>query len=214
MSARVNLLPPEIAERAAARRIRTYSVLGVVVFAVLLGGLYVLKLGAVEQARSERDDAQMRVVQLEQRIAALDEYRVLAERLDNGNALLTAAMADEISWARVLNDLSLAFPNSASLETLTAEMVDAEPPAEGELVDGQPVGSVVFTGYSVERFAPGVESVLVDFEDAQGFFNSYFTNAAKDERGDTEVTSFNSYVRLDDAARTDRYADGLPEEVN
>jgi hypothetical protein len=214
MSARVNLLPPQIAERKKSRRIAQLSTVSVAVVACALGGVYVGKLGDVEAARVERDDAQSKVTALQQQVAALDEYRQLDNRLATGNTLLAAAMADEVSWARVLNDLSLAFPNSGSMESLTAELADdTAVPTEGQVADGAPVASVVFTGYSVERFAPGVQSVLVDFENARGFFNSYFTNAATEERGSTEVTNFNGYVRLDEGVRTNRYVEGLPEEV-
>jgi hypothetical protein len=54
--------------------------------------------------------------------------------------------------------------------------------------------------------------VLSRFDDADGFFDSYLTTAAEEERGDSEVTNFVGRVRLDGDAYTHRYDDGLPEE--
>lgn len=216
MSARVNLLPPQIAERKRARRVAQLSTASVACVALALGTGYVAKLDAVEASLAQRDDAQGRVSTLQQRVAALDEYRQLDHRLAAGNDQLAVAMADEVSWARILNDVSMAFPSTGSLESLAGDLVkDEDPtvPPEGKVADGDPVGSIVFTGYSVERFAPGVESVLVDFDEARGFFGSYLATANSMDRADTEVTNFNGHVRLDEDVRTNRYVDGLPEEV-
>ncbi|MGI8575665.1 MAG: PilN domain-containing protein [Egibacteraceae bacterium] len=216
---KVNLLPPEIAERQRAKKITTLSVALVAVWIFVLGGLYMLKLSDVAAAAETRDQAQAEVVELQAELATLEPVRQLAERLDTHNTLLASAMANEISWARVLNDLSLAFPANASLTSLTAS-VQAE--AEGEVaaapVEGAPdfgaeVAQLGFTGYSVERYAPGVESVLVDFAEARGFFHSYLAAANEAEIGETEVTDFNGSVELNRKAYTNRYADGLPPEV-
>ena len=215
MSARVNLLPPQLAERKKARRVAQASTASVACIALALGAGYVAKVNAVEEARGDRDRVQAGVVALERQVAALDEYRQLANRLHAGNAMLAAAMETEVSWARVLNDLSMVFPSSGSMESLTAELTPVleSEPLPGAVVDGDPVASLVFNGYSVERFSPGVEAILVDFDGAEGFYDSYLTNAATEEKGDTEVTKFTGRVRLDEHARTNRYVDGLPKEI-
>lgn len=213
MSARVNLLPREIAADTRVRTVARMSTLGVVVVVAVLGGLYLLQLQQVADAEREREDAQQRITQAEQRLAALDEFRVLKERYDARQALLAHAMADEISWARILNDLSLAFPSDASLVTLDAEAQQPDEPADGEVVFGDRVGQISASGYSLERYAPGVESVLMDFDGARGFFNSYLQTATATELGGNEVTNFNGTVDLDADAYTQRYVDGLPPEV-
>ncbi len=217
---KVNLLPPEIAERQRAKRITRLSLALVAVWIFVLGGVYMLKLSDVAAAAEALDKAQAEVVTLESELATLEPFRQLAEQLDTHNTLLASAMEKEISWARVLNDLSLAFPANASLTSLTASVL-AE--AEGEAattttVGGAPdfgaeVAELGFTGYSVERYAPGVESVLVDFAQARGFFHSHLAAANEAEIGETEVTDFNGSVELNRRAYTNRYVDGLPQEV-
>ena len=211
---KVNLLPREHAEETRARRVSrlSYTALGVVVLA--LGGVYANEWNNVRVAEQDRDDAEAEVARLEAELAELEEYRQIAEMLEAREATLAAAMSDEIAWARILNDLSLAFPSDASLESLSATATEPPELAEGDLDPGDPVGEVTVTGYSIERYAPGVESVLIDFEGARGFFNSFLQTASAEDRADSEITNFNGTINLDDDALTDRYVDGLPAEVD
>ena len=215
MSARVNLLPREIAERARTRRTASWTILAVGLFAVALFGVYLLKVGQVNDAEDERDAAQATVTQLEAEKATLQEFADLDAEVTERNTLLAAAMATEISWARALNDLALTFPASSSLTGLTAGMEGAAAADSAAEPDANPrsIASMTFKGYSVERFAPGVERVLLKFSDVGMFFNSYLETAAVEERGNTRVTAFDGSLVLTEDARTGRYVNGLPPEA-
>ncbi|MBA2530080.1 MAG: hypothetical protein H0V19_09025 [Euzebyales bacterium] len=78
---------------------------------------------------------------------------------------------------------------------------------------GDSIASLEFTGYSVERLAPGVQGALGRFNGVPSFFNTYLTTAAEEERGTTEVTNFAGAVQLGENGYTGRYADGLPPEA-
>ena len=223
--AQVNLLPPEITVHRRQRRIAAFSIGLLIAYLGALGLLYVLKLEAVNAARAARDDTQQEVAVLQAEAESLQEYQVLADNVENAETLLTAAMDRELSWARILGDLALAFDQQSSLVGVQA--ASTEPGVEdvatstegtgqtdgaGEIDPGTPVAQVEFTGYSVDRFAPGVEDVLSKFDESAGFFDSYLDTAAEMERGDSEVTDFVGRVKLDDGAYTHRYDDGLPEE--
>ena len=217
MSARVNLLPREIEERARTRRSASWTIAGVAVFAALLGVVYLGKLGAVNGAREERDAAQGRVTELEAELATLQEFAELDREVKARNELLAAAMATEISWARTFNDLALTFPASSSLTGLEATALggaSAEPTAQQpENVSPGTVATLTFNGYSVERYAPGVERVLIKFSDVGMFTNAYLSQAATELIEGTLVTAFNGSLEMTEDARTGRYADGLPPEV-
>lgn len=224
MSARVNLLPREIEERARTRRSASWTILGVALFAVVLAGIYFMKLGAINDAEAERDDAQAQVTQLEAQKATLQQFADLDAEVKERNTLLAAAMATEISWARAFNDLALTFPASSSLTGLEAS-VEGTTAAAGGAASGsagsgaaadanaRSIASMEFEGYSVERYAPGVERVLLKFSDVGMFFNSYLTTAATELRAETSVTTFNGSLQMTDDARTGRYAEGLPPEA-
>lgn len=209
-SVRVNLLPREIEERRVGRRVAGFSVFGVVLVVALLGLLYFMKVTELRAAEEEREVVQSQVDALNAEIAELAQYRQLAEELEARNALLATAMADEVSFARVLNDLALAFPNNSSLRTLTATLQEPVAPTGA----AEPaVLSLTFNGYSVERYAPGVETVVVEFDRVPMFFRTFVTTAQQEEIADTGVTGFSGSVHLSDEAQTKRYADGLPEGV-
>jgi hypothetical protein len=210
MSVRVNLLPRELEERKAARRVTRLSALSVVLVVAILGLLYVMKLNELAEAEEAREVVRAEVAQLEARVAELEQYARLADELEARNALLVEAMRDEVSFARVLNDLSLAFPSSSSLVSLNANLQEPTAPAGA----GEPsLVNLDINGYSVERYAPGVETVLVEFDKVPIFFHSFVSTAGLEEIGDTDVTSFTGSVQLNEGSRTGRYDNGLPEGV-
>ena len=217
MSARVNLLPREIAERARTRRTASWTVGAVAVFAALLGLLYLAKLGDVNAAREERDATQALVDERQAELAGLQEFAELDRQVTARNELLSAAMATEISWARVFNDLALTFPGSSSLLTLKAAVEGADETGEAGAGTVDPnsrsIASLTFEGYSVEQFAPGVERVLLKFSDVGMFFNSFLSTATTEDRNGTLITRFVGEFQLNKDARTGRYAEGLPPEV-
>ena len=214
MTARVNLLPREIAERARTRRTASWTIGAVAAFAALLGVLYLFKLGQVDQAGEERDAAQAEVTRLEAQKATLQQFADLDAEVKERNTLLAAAMATEISWARAMNDLALTFPASSSLTALSAGMQGVETQGATTTSNNpRAIASMSFEGYSVERFAPGVERVLLKFSDVGMFFNSYLTTAAVELRDTTAVTAFDGSLLMSPDARTGRYADGLPPEA-
>jgi Tfp pilus assembly protein PilN len=208
MSVKVNLLPRELAETVRERRLVNLTIVGVLAFVVLLSLLYVLKLLDVNAAREDRDIAQAEVTRLEARVAELEQFRVLADELENRNTLLATAMAGEVSWSRILNDLSLTFPANSSLRALSGSTAALDPAGTPVATSG--IGNLTFNGYSVEEYAPGVESVLIEFDKVQAFFNVFLSTAAQEEIGGTEVTTFDGTVLLDEDARTGRYEQGLP----
>lgn len=213
-SVSINLLPRELADRARARRVTQSTVAAVVVLVGLMGGGYALRMAEVGGAEAARDAAQTEVTRLQADVAQLAEYAELADVMETRNTLLASAMEREIAFSEVLNNLSLAFPANASLQTLliTAEGTEVQTPP-GEIDFGESVARAEFSGYSVERYSPGVETVLVDFDRVHTFFNTFLTTASEDVIADTDVTNFNGSAALDRDAYTGRYADGLPPEA-
>ncbi|AXV06462.1 Type IV pilus biogenesis protein PilN [Euzebya pacifica] len=213
MSVRVNLLPREFEERSRQRRMVGVGVLVVAAWAALLAFVLLGQLGAVNDAKDERDTAQAEVNRLQAEVQSLAAFQDLADRLNATNAILTTAMDEEVSWAQILNNLALSVPTTASLTTFDGALNEGAPAANEVFTenDAADVGFLNVSGYSTERFAPGVESVLLRFGQVDSFFQQYLSNAAQAEIGDVGVTNFDAEVRLDEDNRTGRYADGLPE---
>lgn len=238
---RVNLLPPEVAQRARQRRIAGLVAGLLAAYLLLLGALYAVKLSQVGEARRTRDAAQSEVSRLTDQFATLQEYRTLqADRLAR-NDLLAAAMADEVGVARLLNELALVVPPASSLRTLalnleqTADVVAAAPapapsvsPSPGATVaptaapipvptpsptEPATIGELTYEGYTVEGYAPGVQALLAGVAQVPAVTDPFATAAQVEELGGTEVTAFTGLADVDERAYTRRYAEGLPTGI-
>ncbi len=218
MSVRVNLLPREFEERSRARRMAALGVLVVLVWVALLAVLLLAKLSAVGDARETRDAAQARVNQLQAEVDALAAFQQLADQVNANNEVLIAAMGGEVSWSTVMNNVALTMPTTSSLTALDGELIDVlagQAPGGDVFVENDlpDVGFLTLNGYSVERFAPGVEAILLRFGEVESFFQQFLSDATADDISGVGVTTFTAEVRLDEGSRTGRYVDGLPEET-
>ncbi|WP_370325033.1 hypothetical protein [Euzebya sp.] len=210
MSVRVNLLPPAERGRAGARRANALLVLLVLVFCAALAFVFVMKQGAVDDAVADRDTAQREVNDLQAQVDALSAFQALADELATGNTTLMTAMSGEIAVARLLNDVALSLPSTASLTDLAVAR-DVTADVAGEVTLGENVATLQLSGYSIERYAPGVEGVLLQFDQVNGLTVTYLNTANANEIGDVGVTDFDATGLLTDEIFTGRYDEGLPE---
>lgn len=74
------------------------------------------------------------------------------------------------------------------------------------------IGLLAFDGYSTEQYSPGVESVLLQVDQADRIDGPYVTAAQIEQIGTTDVTGFSGNADIGAAAYTDRYRTGLPAE--
>jgi hypothetical protein len=235
---RVNLLPPEIANRARQRRAVRLTIAALVLYAVLLGLVYYARLQQVNDARVQRDADAAEVTRLQTELAALAPYRELVDERQERDAALAQAMAEEVSLARVLNEVALQFPANSSLTALSVDLrvpevpvapapapaptpadpaapvtADAAAPVTIAPVTGeQPIiGLVTYAGYTVDRYAPGIEGLLQSVDRVPAFVDTFVTAAQIEVLGEGEVTSFSGTSDIDANAYTRRYEEGLPE---
>jgi hypothetical protein len=210
----VDLLPREEGRQQLLRRRAGIAGLAVATLWTALGAAALAQLAVVDQRREDRDAAAQRAAAARAEVAALAVFQRMADEAVAGNRVLAAAMADEVSWAELLVDLSRGVPDSASFTELDAQLVDdQEDGVAGDvfvLTDREDVGVVTLSGYTTEVFTPGLQELLRRVGAIDGFFQEYISTAQVDAVGDVPVTRFSAEVRLDDAARTGRYLDGLP----
>ena len=110
-------------------------------------------------------------------------------------------MGGEASFAGILQDLSLVFPPSAELTSMSinlAEAVTAPAPGGDRLVYGR----ISATGEVVSGLSPGVERLLIDFSRAASFDNSYITSSSVNDDG---VATFSLETELGPEVLTRRY---------
>ncbi|HVM14961.1 MAG TPA: hypothetical protein VM287_11625 [Egibacteraceae bacterium] len=215
MTQTINLLPARYAERIAERRAAAVAGVALVALVVLLGLASVVQPRQLAQAESRREAEQARTAQLLAQRRALAPFRQVVDGIVGRERLLAAAMQTQVSWAQLFTSLSTTFPGGASLTSLTAESTlapfETAPPAKPGDED-RVIGSMTLKGYSVERFAPGVEQILQLLDGVRGLSRPRLQVGTADKIGARPVTTFDAVSLLDAAALTGRYADGLPPE--
>lgn len=174
--ARVNLLPPEVSRRSAQRRATMITAALLLLYLVLLGLLYAVKLVQVNEARAARDATQAEVAAVQSQLAALQPFRELDAQIQERNRLLAGAMASEVSVARLLNELSLTFPATSSLRALSVTLqppppADASPapaPAPGATPAPAPAPGATPAPEPVPSPAPGAAEAGVEADEPIG----------------------------------------------
>lgn len=201
MTARVNLLPGSVRERDAAGRQRIFA--GVIVLIVILGlGVATfLQRGILNDAEEELADAEAELVAATAEVNELAMYIDLEERLARTDSLLSSVMADEATLAGILQDVALVTPTSGAFTSMQITFDHEDPML---------VGTFAGTAEVLSSHAPGVERFLLQLERAAGFRNVYPGGSTIDEN---DIAEFPVTISLGPEYRTERYQDGLPEEL-
>ncbi len=203
MSVRVNLLPEETRARTRAARQRLIAAGVAVAVLAVLGGVYAglaMQLTAAEEELAAEQDAS---AALRAREAELVAYSRLQQRRDAADALLQDTLADEVSLAAVLQDTSLGLTDDAQLESFSATISPSEEPSGV-------VGTFTASARSLNAHAPGVERVLISFDQLTSFRELYLSSSTLEDPDDDVVTfTFDGQLTAD--LRTERYREGLPE---
>ncbi len=200
----INLLPPEAAQRATARR-KTAGliVLGVVYLAVLaLVALW--WQGKATDAEDDLDAQLAANARIEAEIASLSEVRALRSIYEDGVERLGAALATDIAWGRLLNDLARIIPDRLWLTSLTGTLQQIE---ENPFLLGQlSVNGVAFD-------YPDASSWLrvLDSEEWPAVGLGWVSSTNRAEIGESPVVNFTSVASLLDAARSNRVEERTPE---
>jgi type II secretory pathway component PulM len=210
MSVRVNLLPEATRQRDRTARQRL-GLAGVGALLVLgLGLAYWMQVNRVDAAVLARDEAQDRVQELQAQQDELQAFAELEQRVDEANNALVVAMGNEISYAGVLQDVAAVTPTETALTDLEVTVVDLAGP-DGERTR-RSIARVVASGESLLGHAPGVERILLELNKVGAFFDVFFTSSAADP-DEPEVSLFTVEIDLGEEAYTNRYRDGVPEEL-
>jgi Tfp pilus assembly protein PilN len=208
---RVNLLPPEIAERQKVRQVQIGVVAGVAIVAVGVGALAVQGRGGVSKAKDDLAAAQATQTSLQGQLNKLQFVTQTGELRDSAEATLTQATATEIHWSDYLADISVQIPSTMWV----TQMTFAENLTPGSLPSPdaapQQVGSLSIAATSLSSTQPqyvhnGVAAWLDAASKEKGFASPWFSNAQEAFIGSTKVSNFTSTVNLTSDALTKRCA--------
>lgn len=209
---RVNLLPPEIAERLAVRR-QQLAMIGTGLAAVAVVGVMFTQASAkVSQAEERKAEAQAAQVSLDRDLAKLKSVKDIYAQVDVAKKTLATAMRNEIRWSSYLHDLTLTIPENVWLNSLEMKMnesgVAASSGSGGEAaVLNQGLGTVTVTGSAFGHNE--VASWLESLSKQKGYSHPYFTKSEDRLLPDRVVVDFDSTVYVTEKALSGRYSKGL-----
>ena len=213
VSPRVNLLPPEIAERETLRRAQL-AMLGTGVAAVaVVGGLYLQASAKVSDARQDKAQAVAANAQLQAKLGDLATVKDVYAQVDAASKTLAIAMHYEVRWSTYLHDLTLTIPENVWLNRLEVKLNEAKSSAQAASAGGEnaPVfepglGTVKVSGsaFSHDDVAAWLESLAKQ----RGYADAYFTKS-EDRLEERIIVDFDSSAVVTDKARSNRYAKGL-----
>jgi len=204
----VNLLPPEIAEKAAFRRVQFGLGAAVLACFVVVGLLYLSAVGSVHSAQGDLDTATASGQNLQTQSAKYSEVTGVYARAAAAQTQLTAAMGDEVRYSQLLNDLSLSVPSNVWLKNLTYTS-SAGSAAAGAGTAALPgatpgIGTLNVTGvaFSHDDVAVWLESIAAQ----KTYVNPYFASSTEALLGTRKVVNFSSTATVTSVARSGRYS--------
>ncbi|NNF65512.1 MAG: hypothetical protein HKN07_14815 [Acidimicrobiia bacterium] len=198
----INLLPQESLEKVQARqRIARFVVYGIL-YLIVLGIITFIWQGRVGSAERRVEDETAINQQLERDVEALADARDLVARYDANVAIIDAALLNEVSWGRVLNDLARMLPDRVWLTTFAGATADT---GDGSL------GTVTVEGTAFD--VPDVSAWLrsLDSDRFPSVDGTWVSGVNVGLIGEIEVVSFSSATSLTFNAASDRRSSRVPE---
>lgn len=213
-TARVNLMPPEVAEVRRFRRVR-YGLGGAVLAAIgVVILLLLLALGSVSSAQQQVDKTQAEQSQLQGRLTRFNGVRQVYTQVAQGDAQLRSALSGEVQLSHYLNDLSLTVPQNVWLTNLSVTLdagsgtgSAAGAGAPGSAVARPGIGTLTATGSAFAH--EDVANWLETLGRQKGFADAYLSNSTEALIGQRRTVTFSSTATVTAAALSHRF-DRLP----
>lgn len=193
---RINLMPPTVAKRRAARRLSGLMGLAGVGLLAIFALVFTIQVVRLSGVRKELRAEQAKGSALQAEIGKLREFDELKKELDRKTSLLGELTAAEVRWSVVLADVSLVIPSDVWLTTFSATLSVAEPGAAEPA--GASIGQLQFGGTTFAH--TDVARWLTRLGDVAGFANPYLSTSTKGSIGSTDVVNFNSTADLSEKA--------------
>lgn len=177
----VNLLPPEIRQKAT---VRNQAILIGVAGAALIGLIIVLALLQSVALRSANSDLNAQIAinsGLEHQVADLQPYQDLAKALEAQQTVVKNALAYEVSWSSALRDLQLVLPDEMTILSFSGTVTaTAATPPTVPTGGGQPIiGSINLSGTAQGSLR--LARWLSKLEEVKGWGNPWMSSATKVE---------------------------------
>jgi Tfp pilus assembly protein PilN len=198
----INLLPPELARRKRARR-RTMGIVALVVlYLVLLALITYWQDGKAKNAEADLA-AQIQENQTTQaQIDALSGAKQLRSDYEDGVVRVESALAADVAWGRLFNDLARVIPDRIWLTSFEGSVGSQN---EGE------VGQVQVAATAFDYPDASTWLRVVDSDIWPAMAGGWVTSAQAAAIGEIPVVNFQSSAFLTGASISSRAEDRIPE---
>lgn len=198
---RVNLLPPEIADKRRARKLQAGMGAAVAVSIVGVAAVYLMAHSSANSAKSDLANSQADTSRLQTQVAQYAGDESLRSQLNAEHAMLATAMGPEIQWSHYLNDLTLRIPDNVWVTNVTINTGASAPAAGGTQNPGIGSVNVAGTAFTHDDVATWLDSLAKE----KGYANPYFSNSAESFIGSRRVVNFTSSTVVTTDALSGRY---------
>ena len=209
VAARVNLLPPEIAEHRKVQQVYVGLAAAALGAAAVVGMLVMVQAGKVSDAKSDLAVAHTEQAKLQQRFDSLQYVRTLNAKVDAHKALVVEAMGQEVRWSGYLNDLGLRIPANVWVTKFHA-VQNLDGAAATTTAAGGPslvpagIGEVTVSGKAFEH--TDVAAWLDTLARQKGYSNAYFSKSEVDTGiKQRQIINFETSVTLTPQALSKRF---------
>jgi Tfp pilus assembly protein PilN len=196
----INLLPPEQARAAKARRGSAMVVLLFVVFLVGLAGLWFMKSQSLAAAVENVDNERAANARLENDIAALSDAADALNRYESRSVQLTESLAVDLDWGRFMNDLGRVLPPRTWVTSLSASAAPPDPAATGTPT----YGSVTFGGTAFDYPDASTWFRTLDSTEWPAVGGAWVASITQAEIADFPTVVFSSSASLTEQSFSDR----------
>ena len=205
----VNLLPPELRQRQASRRLASLLIAAGLGVLALIGVFYFMQTQKLSDAQSELEAQLATNAELAAEIESLSQYDALQAELVAKEALVESLYVNEVSWSSALLDVSRVIPDAQYLTNLTGTITATTTTAPGEVsttpTGGTPettlIGNMTFAGVADQ--IDTIASWLTRLEQVQGWVNAW-ANSAQENAPFSRIYTFSNGIDLTREAATER----------
>lgn len=206
---RVNLLPPEIAERSRLRKAQLAMVGTGLAAVAVVGVMYTHQTARVASARDAKAVAVAKQTDLQSELRDLQNVADTYAQVDTAKQTLDQAMHFEVLWSGYLHDLTLTIPEGVWLEKMSVKLDLENVSTAAPTVLDPGLGTISFNGRAMEHV--DVASWLESLVGEKGYSNPYFTKSAQKAPavpGGPITITFDSTVNVTQKALSGRFTKG------
>lgn len=200
---RLNLLPREVAAVREKRRAGLVVAAGVGALAVGLGLVWAAGRPQVSAERDKAEAAEAAAARLRAQVAGLQGVSQLEQALEARRRMVTAALADDVSWTRLLTQIATVIPNDVWLTSFSGQK-------SGRAPDGTATGTVNVAAMGFDHTSAA--RWLLRVGELPSLTGLWLPGSTKSGTGAEALVSFQSTAQLTPAAHVDRSRRYLGEE--